>query len=173
MHPILTRRNALIRQQPQQSALTFTVKSDNAGASASNQFIIPSRAGFNYNYQVTTSDGYSATVTTDTPHTITFPSGAGTHQVFITGLFEAIYFNNGGDKNKLISVDDWGDIGLADDGLNAAFRGCINAISYALDIPYTNVTNLIRCWSGNTSATQFPNVNYLINITDLTFTWNT
>ena len=71
----------------------ITVKTDNAGTSASNQFTIPtSTTGITqaFNYDIETSDGQTITGNTgDT--TITFPS-AGTYDIYISGSFPYMYF---------------------------------------------------------------------------------
>lgn len=120
-------------------AFTIIVKSDNAGTSASNQFTIPViGAGFNYN--VSTSDGYSASGITGNT-TITFPSGAGTHTVTISGDFPRIYFNNGGDRLKILDITNWGNMVWA--SFDNAFRGCNNLQLSATDNPIlTSVTNM-------------------------------
>lgn len=107
----------------------MVVQSDNAGTSATNQFTIPTTAT-GYNYNVATDDGYSATgITGD--HTITFPTGAGTHEVYITGDFPKIFFADGGDKLKLLQVTNWGTYGITQPDQNTAFRGCANLTQIA------------------------------------------
>ena len=59
--------------------LIFSVKTDNAGTSATNQFTIPT-TGIGYLYDIETSDGQSITGLTGGT-TITFPS-AGTYDVY-------------------------------------------------------------------------------------------
>ena len=74
---------------PATAKFKFSVKSDNAGVSNSDQYLIKAGAG-TFLYDVATSDGYSATGLTGN-HTITFPTGAGTHDVTIdSGKFGSV-----------------------------------------------------------------------------------
>lgn len=112
----------------------FVVNSSNAGTSSSNQFTIPT-TGSGYDYSISTSDGYSASGITGS-HTITFPTGAGEHTVTISGDFPRLYFNNGGDKLKLISIENWGNYGLGSTNQDRAFRGCENIVNNTSDEPH-------------------------------------
>lgn len=134
MRRMLLRRTSVTPPFPPE-AFVLTVKSDNTGTSSNDQFTIPTNGDLSQNYDVETSDGYTATGLSGN-HTITFPSGAGTHQVYITGNFLNIRFNNGGDKLKVLSVDQWGDI--AWDSFNGAFRGCANLTANYTDVPDTS-----------------------------------
>lgn len=51
----------------------------------------------------------------------------GDYTVSISGLVEAWYFNDGGDKLKIISVSELGSVGWRN--LEGAFKGCTNLIS--------------------------------------------
>ena len=83
----------------------ITVKTDNAGTSATNQFTLPI-TGTGYAYDIETSDGQVITgLTTGT--TITFPT-AGTYDIFISGAFPRCYFLNGGDRLKLLDIKNFG-----------------------------------------------------------------
>jgi len=116
---------------------TLEVKSDNAGTSGTNQFTIPTTTG-TYLYDYTTSDGQSGTgITGD--ETITFASGAGTYEIYITGTFPYIYFDNGGDKLKLLRVLEWGDYGAGATTQSRAFYGCTNLSSIASDVDNLNL----------------------------------
>lgn len=116
----------------------FTVKSDNVGTSGTDQFSIPTLATGNtlpYNYDIETSDGYTAFgITGD--HTITFPSGAGTYTVYISGVFPRIRFGGSGDKDKILTVENWGIYGTGSTSQEQAFRKCFNVDFLALDSPY-------------------------------------
>jgi len=121
------------------------VKSDNLGTSNTNQFTIPTGFG-TFLYDVATDDGYTATGLTSS-HTITFPSGIGTHEVRISGTFPHIYFNGGGDCNKLIDVKQWGTIVW--ESFEAAFDNCDNITQFsATDVPnLTQVTSIRRAFA--------------------------
>ena len=121
------------------AAFVMRVKTYESGTSASNQFTIPT-SGSGYNYTITTSDGQTITGNTGST-TITFTS-AGIHDVAITGDFPRIYFNNGGDKFKLIDIRNWGDIGWT--SMERAFFGCNNLTNVtASDVPdLSSVTDM-------------------------------
>jgi len=105
-------------------AFKMTVDTTQAG-SASDTFILPARDLGTYSATVDWGDGSTSEITTyndaDLSHTY---STSGTYQVSITGTFPAIYFNNGGDKNKLISIDQWGDLGWI--SMLSSFYNCSN-----------------------------------------------
>ena len=116
----------------------ITVKTDNAGGSADNQFIVPTRFGV-YNYTIETSDGQTINnVTGD--YTITFPT-PGTYDILISGDFPWYRGRYSADKDKLIEVKNWGII--AWENFDGAFAGCNNlTVISATDVPdLSNVTN--------------------------------
>ena len=127
------RRKAFL-QGGTKKAFKITVKTDNAGTSSSNQFTLPLRAGQTYNAVIDWGDGTTTTQTTSTSPTKTY-SSAGTYQISITGTFPSIYFNNGGDRRKLLSIDNWGDITWLK--LDYAFYGCTNMVGTFTDAPKT------------------------------------
>jgi len=134
--------------------LVFSVKTDNAGTSASNQFTIPT-TGTGYSYDIETSDGQTITGLTSGT-TITFPS-AGTYDVFITGAFPRFYFNNGGDKLKLIELKNFGTYAQGSTSQSTAFQGCSNLVISATDTGYFgSVTDFYATWFNCSSLTSFP-----------------
>ena len=135
----------------------ITVKTDNAGTSATNQFTLPT-TGTGYNYDIETSDGQSITGLTSGT-TITFPT-AGTYDIFISGSFPQCYFNNVGDRLKLLDIKNFGIYALGSTSQENAFWGCLNMIISATDIGhFENVTNFIRAWRDCSSLTSFPPIN--------------
>lgn len=128
------------------SRFIMVIQSDNAGISNPDQFTIPT-TGTGYNYDVATSDGYLATGLTG-DHTITFPTGAGTHEVYIIGQFPQCFFNNGGDNLKLIDITNWGIYGKGSTSQASAFFGCSNLTGSATDVPdfsgVTSMNNMFR-----------------------------
>jgi len=134
--------------------LVFSVKTDNAGTSASNQFTIPT-TGTGYSYDIETSDGQTITGLTSGT-TITFPS-AGTYDVFITGAFPRFYFNNGGDKLKLLELKNFGTYAQGSTSQTLAFFGCSNLVISATDTGYFgSVTDFYATWFNCSSLTSFP-----------------
>ena len=93
---------------------------------------IPTR-GSGYAYTVDWGDGTDATTHVGSAtHTYT---DSDTYTVSIIGTFPRIYFNNGGDKDKILTIEQWGDIQWTN--MNRAFKGCSN-----LTIPATDAPNL-------------------------------
>jgi len=139
----------------------ISVKTDNAGTSADNEFTIPtSTTGITqaFLYDIETSDGQNITGVTGN-HTITFPS-AGTYEVKISGSFPYMYFNNGGDKSKILDIKNFGIYALGSTSQINAFYGCSNLAINATDIGhFDNVTNFTRAWASCSSLTSFPKIN--------------
>jgi hypothetical protein len=136
----------------------FTVKTDNAGTSGTNQFTIPTSTVGNtqaFLYNIETSDGQTITGLTGN-HTITFPS-AGTYQIKINGSFPYMFFNNGGDRLKMIDISNFGIYALGATSQLRAFRGCNNMTITANDSGnFGSVTNFALAWQNCTSLTSFP-----------------
>ncbi len=102
------------------------------GSSDANTITIPTNAAFtNYDYTVDWGDGtVDANVTGNSTHTYAVP---GSYTITISGNFPAIYFNNTGDRNKIIEILAWGDI--AWESMENAFYGCTNLNFDAIDAP--------------------------------------
>ena len=131
----------------------ITVKTDNPGTSTDSQFTIPTTTGGGYNYNVDCdNDGINEATGQTGDYTCNYPS-AGTYTVRIkdnTGAgtgFPRIYFGDGGDKDKLISIEQWGTGQWT--SMDSAFYGCSNLIINATDTPdLSNVTNLDSMFRG-------------------------
>ena len=135
----------------------ITVKTDNPGSS-STQFTIPT-AGSGYNYNVDCDDNGSFEATAQTGDYTCNYGEAGTYTVRIrdnsgagTG-FPLIYFHNGGDRQKLLSIKQWGTGQWI--SMNSAFYGCSNLTLAASDSPdLSNVTDLSRMFEDTSSFNQ-------------------
>src|SRR6056297_2829093 len=120
---------------------------------------LPLRSGFAYDFIIDWGDGSQDSITTynqaETNHT--YASG-GLYQISIRGLCQTFYFNNGGDKDKLISIDKLGSVGWT--SMERAFYGCVNN-TFVGDGDLSNVTNCGAAWYNN-SLTEWtidlPNV---------------
>ncbi|MFY0608668.1 MAG: BspA family leucine-rich repeat surface protein [Cyclobacteriaceae bacterium] len=110
------------------------------------QITIPTNSGsYTYNYSVTwsnltnpgTGEGTLSSQTGDA--VLTGLENGGVYQIEISGTFPAIYFNNTGDKDKIVTIEQWGDIKWA--SMNSAFRGCSNLEYNAMDSPDLSEVN--------------------------------
>ena len=107
--------------------------------SANESITIPTTGG-GYNYTVNWGDGTTESrFTGDASHTY---ATAGTYTVEIAGsAFPRIYFNSNEDRNKIQSIEQWGDIEWL--SMESAFQNCNNLISNAGDAPnLSNVTDM-------------------------------
>jgi surface protein len=109
-----------------------TWKTDNPGSSNNTSISIPTYEG-SYNYEVDwNNDGiYDQSVGIGgVTHDFYTP---GIYTIRIRGAFPMIFFNNNGDRLKLLDVGQWGDIAWAD--MTRAFAGCANLNVSATDLP--------------------------------------
>jgi surface protein len=121
-------------------------KTDNPGTSNSTSITIPT-TGTGYNYDVDWNNdgtfdelGLTGSVTHDY-------GVAGTYTVAIRGSFPRIYFNNSGDKSKIISIEQWGDIAWT--SMISAFYGCNNLMGNSSDVPnLSGVTDMSYMFAG-------------------------
>ena len=90
---------------------------------------------------------------------VTFPS-PGIYSVSITpgtGTFTRIEFNNLGDRRKILSLDQWGDISWI--SMVNAFYGCTNLDSDAADLPnLSGTSSLNRMFASCSSLNGPPNI---------------
>ncbi|WP_167571860.1 BspA family leucine-rich repeat surface protein [Aquimarina algiphila] len=124
-----------------------------------NENIVIPTTGSGYDYSVDWGDGTIETgFTGNATHEYTT---SGTYTVRIIGDFPRIYFNNSGDKDKILEVNQWGSI--AWNGFNDAFSGCSNLDVIATDAPdLSNVTSVSRMFRecttlGTSSMLDFSN----------------
>jgi gliding motility-associated-like protein len=126
-----------------------TWKTDNPGTSGNNQIIIPINATLGgYNYTVDWGDGFVSQETGNAQHTYITP---GTYTVKITGDFPAIAFNNQGDKEKILSIEQWGNNRWV--SMLSAFYGCVNLEGNFKDNP--DLSNVIVATEMFRNASKF------------------
>ena len=108
--------------------------------SASNQFAIPT-TGAGYNYDVDWGDTNTDTgVTGNITHTYAVP---GIYTVRISGDFPRIFFQISGEREKILSVEQWGTIQWS--SMEDSFSGCDNLVINATDAPdLSNVISMSR-----------------------------
>jgi gliding motility-associated-like protein len=136
-----------------------TWQTDNDGDSNDDQITIPT-TGAGYNYDIYWEEVGNPTNNGTEPagqtgdYTITFPS-PGTYRVEISGAFPRIYFNAASflpdkDSEKLLTVEQWGDIAWT--SMQSAFSGCVNLQITASDAPnLSGVTDMYRMFYEATS----------------------
>ncbi len=126
-----------------------TWKTDNPGDSNDSSITIPTN-GTGYSYSVDwDNDGVvdQMGITGDITHDFGTP---GTYTIRIFGDFPRIYFNNGGDKEKIISIDQWGTNPWAQ--MSSAFSGASNLVNNATDSPDLSVANYMTNMFLNASS---------------------
>jgi len=131
---------------PSPDDFVITVKTDNAGSSSNTQFTIPTTgSGYNYNVDFN-NDGADEVTGITGSYTCNYAS-AGTYTIRIkdnsgTGTgFPRIYFNDSGDKDKLLTIEQWGTGQWT--SMERAFMGCTNLTGQATDAPdLSGVTNM-------------------------------
>lgn len=143
-------------------AFVMVVKTDNAGTSSDNQFTIPT-TGSGYNYSVDCNDDGTPEATGVTGTYMCTYALAGTYTVAITGVFPRINFNGTGDAQKVLEVQQWGDIQWQ--SMSNAFNGTTNLNVTATGTPdLSQVTNTDRMFlssglSGNSSFSSWDTSN--------------
>ncbi len=110
-------------------------KTDNSGVSNDNQITLPLISSGTYNFVVDWGDGSNNTITSYNQSEITHTYAAnGEYTINILGIIKGFQFNNGGDKDKIINISDWGSLEFNN---NRSFNGCSN-----LDITANNAPKL-------------------------------
>lgn len=136
-----------------------------------------------YNFEVYWGDGSNDTITVynQAERTHTYAT-AGTYTVRIVGTITGFQFSNTGDRLKIISIDNYGNLNIS---TNAAFYGCANLTSTATDAPVISSTSLSNCFRdctnfngaiGNWNITSVTNIlNMFLQATSFNqniSTWN-
>lgn len=130
-------------------AFIITWQTDNPGTSGSNQITIPGTGSYTVTWMEVGNPSNNGSTPASGSFTITFPS-AGTYEISITGSMRAITFNDTGDKDKLLTIEQWG--GISWTTMNSAFYGCTNLTYNAADAPnLAAVTNCRLMFAGATS----------------------
>ena len=101
--------------------------------------------GYVYDYTVDWGDGsLNFGVTTGITHTY---ASNGTYTIKIWGTFPGINFNNGGERDKILTIENWGTIEWR--SMHAAFYGCSNLQVNASDSPdLSDVTYMSEMFYG-------------------------
>jgi surface protein len=120
----------------------ITVDTTKAG-SANNTFILPAPGGaFVYDYYLDKGDGTAEShITSSASQTLVY-TNPGVYQIKIRGTFPQIFFNNAGDKLKLIHIDNWGNIKMGP-FQSGSFSGCANMTGTYIDCPNTSEVTIM------------------------------
>jgi surface protein len=122
------------------------------GGSATKTIVIPT-TGAGYDCFVNWGDGSIIEYTGNAPTISHVYSTTGIKTIKIRGVFPRIYFNNIGDKLKLLSIEQWG-TGIWT-SMNRAFYGCVNMVGNYTDTPVlSSVTDMSYMFYGCTSFNQ-------------------
>ena len=132
------------------SAFVTTWKTFESGITGSKRILIKT-FGSGYNYTIDWGDGQTdSNVTGDIIHLY---SAIGTYTVSITGDFPRIIFGRNTDANKLLSIEQWGDIQWQ--SMSGAFSSCSNLVGNASDVPdLSQVARMDRMFSNARSFNQ-------------------
>ncbi len=143
---ILKNNGKILKEKWSESSFNITVDTTQTGVSNNDQFQFTGAMG-EYDvlaFQNETEVASFNNLVDET--TITLPS-SGTYQLKVfpkeVNGFHKIAFNNGGDKLKLMSLDNWGDIVWSN--CNSMFYGCQNMVGTYTDNP--NASNVISMYS--------------------------
>ncbi len=150
-----------------QSFIT-TWKTDNPGTSNNTSITIPTYSGETYNYDVDwDNDGIfdEFGITGDVTHNF---GTVGTYTIRIRGQFPRIYFYYNGDRDKILSVNQWGNIQWT--SMKRAFAGCSNLIISATDDPdLSSVTDMSEMFDNASSFNQPIGTWDVSNVTDMSY----
>nr|WKN36155.1 BspA family leucine-rich repeat surface protein [Tunicatimonas sp. TK19036] len=115
------------------------------------QITIPTYNRYIYNYDVDWGDGKKDVgITGNATHRY---DSAGIYTVSISGDLHRIYFDNKGDKDQLLTIEQWGEIEWR--SMEKAFMGCSRLTIPATDAPdLSGVTNMSYMFYGATSFNQ-------------------
>lgn len=133
------------------------VQTDNVGESDSNAFTIPTKPGLAYDYSVDCdNDGTYEKVhqTGDVTCIYEVEKDPPPRTINILGTFPAIYFDYSGDKEKIISVEQWGSQEWGT--MEKAFYGCSNLQVNASDTPDLSNVSIMNYMFGRTTNLSFP-----------------
>ena len=143
-----------------------TWKTDNPGASSSTSITIPTNAAYAYSYDVDwdndgTFDQFG--ITGDVTHDF---GVSGTYTIRIQGSFPSIYFNATMDRQKILSVDQWGTIGWS--SMYRSYNGCAFLQVSASDSPdLSAVTSMEAMFEGAGSVNASLNSWNTTNVTNM------
>lgn len=141
-------------------------KTDNPGTTPT-QIQIPGVGNYQINWVDITNASNNGTAVGDGTTLVTFPS-AGTYEVSITGGLTAMHFDGGSDREKILSIEQWGNIQWLT--MESAFERCENLVINATDAPdLSRVTDMSEMFYFAASLNQ--NINHwdVSHVTDMSY----
>lgn len=148
------------------TAFVFNVQTDNVGTSSDLQFKVPTFVSgtgqiSEYNCTVDWGDGNVETGFTtynDARWTHTY-SATGSYRVIVTGVFKGFGFANGGDKEKLLSFEQFGLMSFGNFNAGGNLRGCTNLVFTATDSPDATDTVELGTFFMGCNFSTIPSIN--------------
>ena len=114
---------------------------------AGQSITIPTYATETYHYTVNWGSGEVADTATYTSNAVHTYASEGDYEVRISGTFPRIYFNNEGDKDKIIAINQWGNGRWT--SMEKSFYGCSNLVGDTNDRPdLSAVTDMNNMFNG-------------------------
>ena len=154
--------NAALSRAPFQ----MTVDTTKTGTSSNTSMTIPFASGTFTDCVVDWGDGTTTTVTTSGNVTHDYGTTNTAAVIQISGAFPGLYFNNGGDKLKLTTVDRWGSNVFTT--MVNSFYGCANFTGGFTDAPNLGtITSLPNTFNGCSSLNVDMNNWDVSNMTNL------
>ncbi len=115
-----------------------------------NESITIPTTGAGYDYTINWGDGIiEINQTGDATHVF---ATVGVQTISISGNFPRIYFNNEGDKDKILTIEQWGNIAWT--SMENAFYGCtnLNITNTTIDVPDLSLVTNMEFMLASTSA---------------------
>ena len=141
---------------PPSPLFKMTIDTTQTG-SASDTFVFSCGSTGTYNAVIDWGDGTTSDITSYNDADLTHVyASSGTYQIKISGELPWIKFNTGVDRQKVMSIDNWGIIPWR--SFQYAFSGCINMDILATDIPdlttnsVSNISQIFRSCNSITSV---------------------
>jgi hypothetical protein len=162
---------------PYLGVFALQIDTTRTGSTNSNQFNLALRSSTSYDFDIDWGDNVTETYTSlnTTGYNHTYPA-AGIYTVTIAerslGGFPGVFYNNVGDKLKLLNINQFGGNQFGTNWSNA-FNGCTNLQISASDFTTTktqNITDFSAAWSSCLNLRTFPAIN-TSNATNFFQTW--
>ncbi|MBD3318490.1 BspA family leucine-rich repeat surface protein [Candidatus Woesearchaeota archaeon] len=131
---------------------------ENTGVTNSTGITLPLQSSGTYNFTIDWGDSSIQTVTEWNSSNATHQYAlAGNYTVNITGKIQGWFFNNGGDRRKILDIQEWGPLQLGNSG--SYFRGASNLIITANDTPNLTGTTSMQSGFRSTDLSTANNIN--------------